>query len=86
MVACDCRPGLPCACERRAWDALSRAASRDLGHAVGGLVTSALLDVLRAMRHGNEAEVRSTRAALIGVLLRHDAARRSLALQEERLA
>jgi hypothetical protein len=53
---------------------------------VSGLITSALIDVLRAMRTGAEAEVRSARLKLTEILLKNDVSRRTLELQERRLA
>ena len=82
---CDCRAGEPCKCERLVWQAVEKDAAQRFGAVVGSVVTSAVIDVLRGTLSGNDAEVRTTRATLIDILMRDARGRRTLELQEQRL-
>ncbi len=82
---CACRAGLPCACERGLWDVVERDAAKRFGQVLGGVVTSALVDLARATHTGDEVAIRATRCKLLDILLKDQRGRRLLELQEQRL-
>lgn len=83
---CRCDPARPCECERHVLEAIENDAARRFGGAVGGLVTSALVDLARSIRSGDEASIRGDRIKLIATLTRDDRGRRGLDLGAKRLA
>ncbi len=81
---CKCPTGTPCRFERQLIKSLQKE-SQGFGVAVSGLISTALLDLLRSERTGETQGVREARLKLIDILLRDQRARIDLDQRERRL-
>lgn len=75
----------PCTCERSYFEEIMKDTSARVGGAIGSVLASAVLDLAREVRRGNEADVRSDRIKLLGLLLSDDRGRQDLSQRERRL-